>query len=421
VASQQTPAPQKTAGEVALRNVESTGMGTLQGFLEVYKGQIQMALADPKTMTAERMIRIAMSAIGRQPMLKKCTMASIAACLVQASFLGLEPDGLGEAYLIPFWNGKLQVPGSDRKGGYECQLQVGYLGLVKLARNTREFSVIDAQAVHENDEFEFEKGSETWWRHKWAKTGPRGNVIGYWAGWALKDGGKQFEYWTVEQIEAHRDRYSQGAWKTEWNAQTRRKEIVLGEDGKPILQGPWADSPDWMYKKTPLKQVLKLAPKSRQLQVGISLSEHAEAGLTQKFSVEVPLELQPPADEDSDPHGQPEDPEPKRASAVIDTTAQPMQSAASSTALQQTAAGTPAGQEPATRHTATQPPAQPQSAMGAQQEPNVIELSDRDIIEYQDRVEAAGNPRPSAAQAKAELTKRNKAAKRKPDALDFGQ
>ena len=248
------PAPQKTAGEVALRNVETSGMGTLQGFLEVYKGQIQMALADPKTMTADRMIRIAMSSIGRQPMLKKCTMASIAACLVQSSFLGLEPDGLGEAYLIPFWNSKLQV--ADRKGGYECQLQVGYLGLVKLARNTREFSVIDAQAVHENDEFEFEKGSETWWRHKWAKTGPRGKVIGYWAGWALKDGGKQFEYWTVEQIEAHRDRYSQAAWKSEWNPQTKRKEIVIDkETGKPILQGPWADSPDWMYKKTPLKQV----------------------------------------------------------------------------------------------------------------------------------------------------------------------
>ena len=374
-------------------------MGTLQGFLEVYKGQIQMALADPKTMTADRMIRIAMSAIGRQPMLKKCTMASIAACLVQSSFLGLEPDGLGEAYLIPFWNSKLQV--ADRKGGYECQLQVGYLGLVKLARNTREFSVIDAQAVHENDEFEFEKGSETWWRHKWAKTGPRGKVIGYWAGWALKDGGKQFEYWTVEQIEAHRDRYSQGAWKSEWNPQTKRKEIVIDkETGKPILQGPWADSPDWMNKKTPLKQVLKLAPKSRQLQTAISLSEHADADLPQKFSVEVPLELQPPASEDQDMHA--EEPEPKRKSdVVIDTTAQRASNAPAAPTGGQT-----------TGDTQAPPPA----ATGAP-ETGKDELPDRELIDKADAIEASTGKRPTMEELRKQMES-GKRSKRNPDAFD---
>jgi len=60
--------------------------------------------------------------------------------LVQASILGLEPDGMsGEAFLIPYWNTKA--------GGYECQMQPGYKGVVKLARNTGEIMQIDAQPI----------------------------------------------------------------------------------------------------------------------------------------------------------------------------------------------------------------------------------------------------------------------------------
>lgn len=244
-------------------------LGSLQGLLEKYKHQIAMAL--PRHLTPERMIRVAITAVSRTPKLMECDQLTVAGCIVQASILGLEPNGMtGEAYLVPFFNGKTKR--------MECQLIPGYLGLVRLARNSGEFSVIDAQPVHERDEFDFEKGSEVWWRHKWPKTGDRGAVIGYWAGYVLKDGGKNFEYMTVEQIISHRDRYSKGAFDKAGN-----------------LQGPWKDSPDWMFRKTPLKQVLKLAPKSTELATAISLSEQGEAGMSQALSVDVPYELQAPA------------------------------------------------------------------------------------------------------------------------------
>jgi recombinational DNA repair protein RecT len=124
-------------------------------------------------------------------------------------------------------------------------------------------------------------------------------VQGYWAGFVLTNGGRNFEYWTVEEIEEHRDRYSQSAWATTWNDDKRRKEFIL-EDGHKVLQGPWATAPDWMYRKTPLKQVLKLGPQSYELAIAHNLDDLSEQGKHQTFSVEVPLELNSGFEEDDD-------------------------------------------------------------------------------------------------------------------------
>jgi recombination protein RecT len=219
-------------------------------------------------MTPERMIRVGLTAVSSTPGLLECEPVTIAACIVQASILGLEPSSvLGEAYLVPFFNGR-----TKRK---ECQLIPGYMGLIKLARNSDQVSMIDAQIVYSNDEFEFHKGSEVWWRHKWGRTGDRGHPEGVWAGYVLRDGAKNFEYWTVEQIEKHRDRYSKGAYDRDKN-----------------LTGAWLTSPEWMYKKTVLRQVIKLMPKSVELATALSLEERADVGVGQVFDA-IPAELQP--------------------------------------------------------------------------------------------------------------------------------
>jgi recombination protein RecT len=245
-------------------------LALLQNLLEKHKGQIANAL--PKHMTPERMIRVALSAVSGNSLLMQCRPISLAACIVQSSILGLEPNSLlGEAYLVPFWNGKARA--------HDCQLMPGYLGMVKLARNSGQLAMIDAQPVHAKDEFDFEKGSDTWWRHKWHREGDRGHIQGYWAGYVLKDGSKNFEYMTIEQILHHRDKYSKGAYNKEGQ-----------------LQGPWLSSPDWMCRKTPLKQLIKLMPKSVELATALALDERQDAGVSQAF-IDVPLELQPPAEE----------------------------------------------------------------------------------------------------------------------------
>ena len=254
---------------VALQKQSEAGtLKTVSDLLTRYKEQIAMAL--PRHLTPERMIRVALTAVSRSPTLQKCSPATIAGCVVQASILGLEPDGvLGEAYLVPFWN-KNAPNGRGGKGAYECQLIPGYQGLLKLVRNTGELKMIDVQEVCENDEFDFEKGMEPYLRHKPA-VGDRGEIEKYWAGAVLTNGGKQFEVMTKEQIESHRDKYSQSADKS---------------------FSPWQTSPEWMYKKTVLRKLVKLLPKSAQAQLAVALDERAELGIPQRFAVDVPLELQ---------------------------------------------------------------------------------------------------------------------------------
>lgn len=264
-------------------------LGELQKLLETHKQQIAMAL--PRHMTPERMIRVAMTAVSTTPALHKCTSVSIAACIVQASILGLEPTSvLGEAYLVPFYNSKAKR--------HDCQLIVGYQGLLKLVRQSGELVMVNAQAVRQNDEFDFEDGLDPYLRHKRGQgsTEQRGPIIGYWAGALLKGGGKQFTVMTQEEIIAHRNKYSEG-----WRA--------LGE------KSTWGKEHEAMALKTVLRKLCKLLPKSIERDLvtpAIGMDERAESGLAQRFTHDVPLALQAPVVDDEETVVE----MPKRASTV---------------------------------------------------------------------------------------------------------
>lgn len=273
--------PTTSLGDAAaiVKQFEVKPLATLQTLFETFSGQIANAL--PKHMTPERMIRVALTSVSTTPKLQLCDPFTICGAVVQSSILGLEPSGLlGEAFLVPYKNNKRTHPVTKKRGVYECQLQVGYKGHVKLARNSGEIAMVDAQIVHENDEFDFDKGMNPVLLHKWAKRGQRGLWIGSWAGFRLKDGTFNFEYMTTEEIEAHRDRYS------------KSRDFDTGQ-----ITGPWIEAPEWMFKKTVLIKVLKLAPKSVHLATAIGLQEAAEANMQQKFTIDVPLEFQPPPED----------------------------------------------------------------------------------------------------------------------------
>jgi recombination protein RecT len=234
---------------------------TLQELLLRHKDQIAMAL--PRHMSADRMLRVAITAAAATPALLKCDARSVAGCIVQASLLGLEPSTvLGEAYLIPYEK--------------TCKLVLGWKGLLKLVRNSGELLLVNAQEVRDKDAFEFEDGLDPFLRHKRAPGGPeeRGPVVSYWAGAVLRGGGKQFVVMTRQEVEAHAKKYS-----------------------KAFGSGPWKNEFDEMAKKTCLRKLCKYLPASVESQVACALDEQEEAGIPQQFVPEVPLELQPAPEE----------------------------------------------------------------------------------------------------------------------------
>jgi recombinational DNA repair protein RecT len=88
----------------------------------------------------------------------------------------------------------------------------------------------------------------------------------------------------------------------------------LTRDKNDQIFGVWVEHFDAMALKTMIHRVCKLLPKSVEAQTAWQLDERAEAGLPQKFSVEVPIELQQTGAFDDTPDRAPDIEEPKRQS-----------------------------------------------------------------------------------------------------------
>jgi len=216
------------------------------------KADKQIAAALPRHMTPERMARISFSAVQRQPKLLECTPRSIAIAVINASELGLEPNLLGECYLVPYKN--------------ECVLIPGYKGLIKLARNSGQLVSIQADVVRAGDVFEFEKGLNPILRHvPSAEPEDKREITHAYAVAELQGGAKQFEVMTKAQIDAIRAKSPAGRF------------------------GPWIDHYPEMAKKTVVRRMFKYLPASPEVERAMILSDNSDAGQRQSTSEMIDL------------------------------------------------------------------------------------------------------------------------------------
>lgn len=172
-------------------------------------GKEQFAAALPKHLNSDRFTRIAITCVRQNPKLAECSVPSLLGSLMTVAQLGLEPGVLGQCYLIPFKNAKL--------GTTECQLQLGYKGMIELLRRTGQLSDIYAYTVYENDEFTIEYGLERKLTHKPAFNNPKGRgvIVGFYSVAILKDGTRAFEYMTDSEVKEHEEKYRKGKFKND--------------------------------------------------------------------------------------------------------------------------------------------------------------------------------------------------------------
>lgn len=194
-----------------MAQVPATQSKTIVDLISSPEAKKQFKLALPKHLTPDRFVRVAITAMNKTPKLKDCTPASLIACLMSLSQLGLEPDGR-KAHLIPYGN--------------QCTLIVDYKGLVELARRSKEISNIHADIVCENDEFTFEHGNEEKLKHN-PVIANRGKAVAAYSFVKFKDGSVSFEVMSLEEIEAIHKRSKAGAagpWVTDW-AEMAKKTV----------------------------------------------------------------------------------------------------------------------------------------------------------------------------------------------------
>ena len=167
----------------------------------------QFALVVPKCLTPERMVRVALSALGRTPKLKECTQQSLLGALMTCAELGIEPDGR-RAHLIPY--------------GKECQLIIDYKGLVELVRRSGQVQDVRAEIVCDEDAFEWRNGIVT---HRIDFKKPRGKMYAAYSYVLFKDGAESFEVMTKDEIESIRNRSragKAGPWVTDFNEMAKK-------------------------------------------------------------------------------------------------------------------------------------------------------------------------------------------------------
>ena len=229
--------------------------GTLGDWMNGNKAAFMEAL--PKnTLNVDRFIQSAIMAITnpKNPLLRTCTKDSLFRSLKESASYGLEVSGLlGQAYLIPY-NESIQVAPGKWEKQMTCHMQLGYKGLIELARRSNTIKTIAAEPIHENDIFDIELGMNRHLSHKIDITKERGDVIGYYCLVELMNGGVQFTVSSKKDIEQHRDKFSKAYKK---------------EDKSNV----WNSNFDAMALKTQVIKTLKLCPISVEALDAVSKAE----------------------------------------------------------------------------------------------------------------------------------------------------
>lgn len=203
----------------------------------------------PKGMSVQKFQAIVVSAVADNMDLLDCDRGSLLKACLQAAELGLSLNkSMAEADILKVYNGKAKRN--------DAQFRPRYKGLMKLALQSGEVLKIESRIVYANDVFEVEEGIDPRINHKHG-LGNRGDMIGAYCVWKMRNGESQFEVMSKEEIEAIRDRSS---------SKTKEGKIV----------GPWITDPAEMWRKTVVRRATKYMPLSTEAARAVHIDNMAE-------------------------------------------------------------------------------------------------------------------------------------------------
>jgi recombination protein RecT len=200
---------------------------------------------------AQRAARCALTLIKNNQKILDCDPRSVLGSILQACQLGLELDGvLGEAYLIPYYN-------KDTKT-YECQMQVGYRGLIALARRSGVVEDAWSTMVYKNEVYRVTGGDTPSIVHeRILDDEARGEPYGVYATAYFVSGRLRHHPMTMGEVEKHR------------NASKAKRDRA---------DNPWNQWFEEMVKKTPLRGLCKTLPQCPEAQRAAIHDEYVATG-----------------------------------------------------------------------------------------------------------------------------------------------
>lgn len=146
--------------------------------------------------------------------LQQCQPVSVIQACAMAATMNLPIDkNLGYAWIVPYKN--------------KATFQIGYKGYIQLALRSGQYRAINVIDVHEGELIEWNPLTEEFkidFKQKISEA-----VIGYAGYFELLNGFRKAVYWSKEEIQAHRKRFSKtksgGVWDTDFDAMARKTII----------------------------------------------------------------------------------------------------------------------------------------------------------------------------------------------------
>ena len=208
-----------------------------------FRERLSAVMLEPKKI--DRFLGITKTELRNNPRIANCEIKSLCGAIVRAGQFGLELDSMqGHAYLT--------------SRGNNCQLIIGYKGMIALGVRSEKLLSLEVQKVCKNDFFEMEHGDNKGLRHRPKSTKEeRGEVIGYYAYAHLVNHDRAFEYMNMDEIEELKEKA--GVVKTPNSA--------------------WVKFEEAMCKKTVVRQLFKYLSLSPEMDSAIGLDEMADAGV----------------------------------------------------------------------------------------------------------------------------------------------
>jgi len=234
-------------------NSEIVVARTIIADLEKMKPQMEAAL--PRHMNPDRMARIVLTEMRKNPKLMNCTRESVFGSIIAASQLGLEPGVLGQCYLIPYKQNCTLVPGWK-----------GYMDLVSRTGRAGAWT----GAVYDGDEFDYEYGDRPQIHHKpgkWSKT-ENALIFTYAVGRINGSDWPIIDVWDIDKIWAHRNKMNK-----------------VGEQHYSYAH------PEMYARKIPLLQTVKYLPSSVELSNAHALDTAALEG-KQRLTIDMAVNNQ---------------------------------------------------------------------------------------------------------------------------------
>lgn len=209
----------------------------------------EIARALPRHLSADRMARVAMTALRQTPRLLECSPVSVLGSIMSAAQLGLEPNTpLGLAYLVPYKR--------------TCQLIIGYQGYLELARRSGLVSAPVAYAVREGDDFRYSLGLEPTLHHVPAQDGDR-------------------EAKAITHVYAVAHQLPQGSAPPIFVVLSRAQVEARRARSMSRDSGPWATDYEAMCLKTAVRALWRWLPKTAEMATASALDDRADSGGSQ--------------------------------------------------------------------------------------------------------------------------------------------